>query len=735
MKRPMLVSGIVLTVAFALITSIPKSAAVILAVSVLVLFLSLFKKIRKNVFVPTIGICLLLSVIFSFAFYKAKIEPCIPYHNTSCNLQGKVISSPEADGYGNVKFIIETTEIDGEDIKHKIEIFLSEGELDEIKLFDEIYIRNAELSIPLDHKLDYDFTSVADGTLLTGYTDEVIYLSDADRTPYYYCLRLKELISDRIDFTMNDESGALLKGMLFGDKNGLSYETSLAFRSSGIAHLLAVSGLHTALWCGLILSVLKALKAKERTSAVVCIIFLVGFVIISAFTPSVIRASLMMVSVLIAPLFNRKGDSLNSLGLAITLILVSNPYNALSISFQLSAVATFGVLCSMQFQEKLFSATCRHIHLEPLRRLVNSLLASVCVSIFASIFTLPVSAYHFGVFNLLSPVGNILCVTLAFYGMIFGFVGIGVSFIPTAITKALSFALINLTEFILDLVTAFAKTIGNISIATVPVHKSYLLLGLVVIALVISIGYVIYKKKFENKYFKGAVAVLSLAVLATSILVPLTVPPYKTTLTVVSSGNNLYLIIRDGTDYAYIVNASDSAQNEYDYLPKATCEVLKYYIPTYLSGHAFYDIERVGQRYSPREVRVSDYMYRACISNGYTLPANTIIEIADKYVLSDEITFEIIDTYSIKYVIIKSNEKSVFVHLSGELDTKSLQYIKGCDTIVTNSTVPSVIPNGVDTVIISADATALSNPDIKYVQNNCNEFYVTARSGTVQIPL
>ena len=90
---------------------------------------------------------------------------------------------------------------------------------------------------------------------------------------------------------------------------------------------------------------------------------------------------------------------------------------------------------------------------------------------------------------------------------------------------------------------------------------------------------------------------------------------------------------------------------------------------------------------------------------------------------------------SIKYVIIKSNEKSVFVHLSGELDTKSLQYIKGCDTIVTNSTVPSVIPNGVDTVIISADATALSNPDIKYVQNNCNEFYVTAQSGTVQIPL
>ncbi len=718
-----------------IITTVPKAAAVILAISVLVLFLSLFKKIRKNIFIPTIGICLLLSVIFSFAFYKAKIEPCIPYHDTECNLQGKVISTPEADGYGNVKFIIETTEIDGEEIKHKIEIFVSEGELNEIKLFDEVYIRNAEIAIPLDHKLDYDFTSVADGALLTGYTDEVIYLSDADRTPYYYCLRLKELITDRIDLTMNDESGALLKGMLFGDKTGLSYETTLAFRSSGIAHLLAVSGLHTSLWCGILLSVLKALKAKERTSAVVCIIFLVGFVIISAFTPSVIRAALMMVTVLIAPLFNRRGDPFNSLGLAVTLLLISNPYNVLSISFRLSAAATFGVLYSMQFQEKLFSATCRHIHIEPLRRLVNSLLASVCVSVFASIFTLPVSAYHFGVFNLLSPVGNILCVTLAFYGMMFGFAGIGISFIPTAITKALSFALINLTEFILDLVTAFAKTIGNISIATVPVHKSYLLLGLVVIALVVSIGYVIYKKKFENKYFKGAIAVLSLAVLTISILIPLTVPPHKTTLTVVSSGNNLYLVIRDGTDYAYIVNASDSAQNEDDYLPKATCETLKYYIPTYLSGSALNDIGNVNQRYSPEEVRVSDYTYQTFISKGVSLPANTIIEIADKYVLSDEITFEIIDTYSIKYVIIKSNEKSVFVHLNGKLDADSLQYMSGCDAIVTNSIVPSVIPRGIDTVIISADATALTNPDIEYIQNNCNKFYITAQSGTVQIPL
>lgn len=734
MKRPMLVSGIVLTIAFAFITSIPKSAAVILALSVLVLFLCYFKKIRKNIFIPTVGICLLLSVVFSFAFFKSKIEPCIPYHDTTCNLQGKVISTPKTDSNGNCTFIIKTAEIDGKDVTHKIEITTSKDQLSDIELYDVIYIREADLSIPLNQKADYDFSSVADGTLLTGYTEEVIYLSDADRTPYYYCLRLKEIISDKIHLTTDDGNGALLTGMLFGDKDDLPYETAQAFRNSGIAHLLAVSGLHTSLWCGIILSVLKAFKAKERTSAIVCIAFLIGFVIISAFTPSVIRASLMMASVLIAPLFNRKGDSINTLGLAVTLLLISNPYNVLSISFQLSAAATLGVLCSSTVQEKIFSFSAR-IPLDPLRNIFNSSLASICVSLFASLFTLPISAYHFGVFNLLSPVGNLLCVTLAFYGLVFGMVGIAASFIPTTITKALSFAIINVTEFILDLVTAFAKLVANTRFSTIPIHKPYLLVGLFISSVALLIGYVIYKKKFQNKYLKASIALVSLITLAVPCAIPLTVPPHSTTVTIVSSGDNLNLIIRCGTDYAYIVDATERAEDRSDYLPKATCESLKYYIPVYLSHSALYDIELVSQRYSPEEIRISDYTYQTCTANNITLPTNVIIKVQDKYVLSDEISFETIDTYRIKYAIIKGNEKTVFVHLSGTLDSSSLQYMSGCDTIVTNSTVPPVIPRGISTVVISAGATAITDPNIDYIKNNCDEFYLTARSGTVTLAL
>ncbi len=734
MKRPMLLSGIVLTTSFALITSIPESAVVILAYAVSVLFLCISKKVRKHIIIPVTAVCLILSVIFSFAFYKTKIEPCVPYHDTTCNIQGKVISTTTRDDYDNSTIIIQTSEINGKDVKRNIEIFVPSDELQYIELYDFVFIHEAHLGIPLNDKLDYNFSAIADGTLLTAEADSITYISDAERTPYYYCLRLKETVSERIYQTMSNENGPLLKGMLFGDKGSLPSETSRTFRNSGIAHLLAVSGFHTALWCGIILAILKALKVKERTSAVICILFLAGFMITSAFTPSVIRASVMMMALLIAPLFNRKGDSLNSLGLATTVILISNPYNVLSISFQLSIAATFGVLFSLKAQEKIFSTTAR-IPLLPLRKLLNSILGGLCVSLFASVFTFPISAYHFGVFNLLSPIGNLLCVTPAFYGMLTGISGIAISFIPTSIAKGLSFALIEVTEFILNIVTSFATLVANTPFATIPAHKEYLLTGLIIASVIILVGFVIYINKFQNRFFKVAVAIASILTLAISTVIPLTVKPHSTTLTIVSSGNNIHIVIRSGTDYAYISNTTEHSYDVNNYLPKATCETLRYYIPVYLSGTAIYDIESVPRWYSPETVRISDYMYESCTSNDIPLPESTIIKLQDKYTLSDEITFEIIDTYHIKYAIIKSNEKTVFVHLYGTLDSSALQYMSGCDVIVTNSIVPHIIPQETDTLIISAEATVITDKNIDYLSRICDELYITARHGTIQIPL
>lgn len=729
----MLVSGIVLTAVCALLTCLPKSAAVILPVAVSVLLLCFFRKSRKFIIILVCCICTITAVITSFFFYKAKIEPCIPYHNTIASIEGKVISSPSTSD-GVTVFTVETESIDYKEEKLKIEISVPEVMGENVSLYDIVFLENTEILIPLNDNGDYDFSSVSDGILLTGSPTDILYIKSAEKTPYYYCLKLKENIINKISVTMSNEGGGLLKGMLFGDKADISYETAESFRNSGIAHLLAVSGLHTSLWCGLLISLLSIFKVNEKARAIICLTFLGGFIIISAFTPSVIRSSLMTAVVLVAPLFKRHADSVNGLGLAVTVLLITNPYTVLSISFQLSAAATLGVLLSSVAQGKIFALT-HNINIRQLRKGVNHILTNICVSLFASLFILPISAYHFGVFGILSPVSNILCVTLSFYGMTAGMVGIALSFIPVTVIKTVALVILHISEFIFDVVVTFSKGISSIWFCTVPVHKPWLLLALLICTILLLTGYVVYKAEGNKRriFIKltAAAVVLSLAV---SILIPLAVPHHRNTITVVSSGDNIHLIIRSGTRYAYISNSAESLSTSIsNYMPRATSEALRYYIPTYMTASALYDLEYYSTRYLPYEVRISEDINELCLKTGVSVPRNTVLKLQDKYYLSDEITFEIIDTYSTKYVIIEGNEKRVLIHLHGDTNLSDIPGIESFDIIVLNGSAAEYIPHRPESIIISADSHIITDPNLSYNQERCDNFYTTAQDGTIQL--
>ena len=522
--------------------------------------------------------------------------------------------------------------------------------------------------------------------------------------------------------------------MLFGDKSGVENDTARAFRNSGIAHLLAVSGLHTALWCGMLLSLLKIIKAGTKTGVVICSLFLACFCIVSAFTPSVIRASLMTAFGLLAPTVKRRADSLNSLGLAVTVLLVLNPYNVQSVSFQLSAAATLGVLLSTPFTDKIFEQF-KDFPVKQVKSFVIYLLSSVVISLFSGLFTLPVSAYHFGVTTLLSPIANILCVKPAFYGMITGTLATAISFIPTAISKALALTLFDVTEFILDVVSTVAKLVSDIKICTIPVHKSWLITGVLLGAIILSIGALTYKKGKKNSIIT-ATAITVIFSLFTCIFIPLTVPKYKNTLSILSTGNNLCLVVRSGTHYALITNSNTRLPADiHDYLPKATSETLDLYIATYLNGSNLYSLENIGERYSPQETHITKAIEKLCRTEEIVPPSNTIIRTHGKYTLSTEITLEIIDTYQGQYSIIRSDEKTVYVHIFGNTATEKVTDISDADILVYNGNIPEVIKPRVNSIIISSDSDLLIDEDIPYLETKCDNLYFTARDGNICINL
>ncbi len=735
MKRPMLISGITSAVILALLTFIPESAAalVISAASVFVVSLILKKHGKDTLLISFISIVTVIVTLSFSVFTAVKITPCLKYHETVSYIQGKVISTPRLVN-GKYVFTLKADKINEEKVNQNISITCSADNGTTISLYNYLYLGDSELTIPTDDNGDFYFGDIADGTLLNAYPDRVTVLKQCNKTPFYYCLRIKEIVTERINTSLSTNNAGLLSGMLFGDKTGIEYDTANFFRNSGIAHLLAVSGLHTALWCGMLLSLLKLIKANNTAGVIICTLFLVCFCIVSAFTPSVIRASLMTTCSLLAPLVKRRADSLNSLGLAVTVLLVLNPYTVQNIGFQLSASATLGVLLSTPTTNKIFTRF-KDIPVKQIKSFVTYLLSSIIISLYSGLFTLPVCAYHFGVTTFLSPIANILCVKPAFYSMITGTLATAISFIPTTITKAVALSLFDVTEFILDIVTSISEFISSIKFCTIPVHRSWLIPFLFLGTIILCAGVLIYKKK-KHKFIITSTAITVILSLFTGIFIPLTVPKYKNTLTIISTGDNLCFIVRSGTRYALLTNSKKQLPADiYDYLPKATSETLDLYIATYLNSSNLYSLEILGERYSPEETHITKAIEELCRTKDVTPPHNTVIRTQGKYTLGDEITLEIVDTTPGQYAIIRSNEKTAYVHIFGNTSIESVTDTSDVDIFVYNSNVPKIVKSQVDTIVISGDSDLIIDENIPYLETKCNNLYFTAKDGNIQINL
>lgn len=116
------------------------------------------------------------------------------------------------------------------------------------------------------------------------------------------------------------------------------------FRDSGISHLLAVSGTHIVILTGFVMLLLRRLKGKIWIKNLIAAGFVFFFMALTGFTPSVVRAGIMMLVVLFGGILRRQSDPLNSLGLSALLLTVPNPYAAAGIGLLMSFSATLGII-------------------------------------------------------------------------------------------------------------------------------------------------------------------------------------------------------------------------------------------------------------------------------------------------------------------------------------------------------------------------------------------------------
>lgn len=224
-----------------------------------------------------------------------------------------------------------------------------------------------------------------------------------------YLSQLRQKIKFQIEKNFNFLEAAYIKGLFIAERRDIPEDIKADFIASGVIHVLAVSGLHT----GYIALILYALFGRFNifVKFVFVVVGLFVFVHIANLSPSVIRASIMSVIVLLSLLIQRSNFLLNSISIAALLILMFNPLDIFNPGFQLS----FSAVLSIALIYPVFNEQIKKYKIPVLVRYFVDL---ILISFSVSIGTFPLVVSYYQKFSFISILANLIVIPLT--GLIIG---------------------------------------------------------------------------------------------------------------------------------------------------------------------------------------------------------------------------------------------------------------------------------------------------------------------------
>lgn len=349
----------------------------------------------------------------------------------------------------------------------------------------DLLTAEVELVAAYDQTLESGSTAKANGVFLYAWptSDSELYWENGQDTlalPQKAIYTLRDAIHDTLYRSTDFDTAALAEGMMLGQRGNLSTEVSYAFRTSGVYHLLAVSGVHLSIITGAMLTVLRVLP--RRTKALLTMSMVVLFMAMCGFTASVTRAGVTTLLMLGGLLFRRHSDGLNSLGLAACVMLLIDPFCIYDIGWQLSFAATLGLLLFLPVWER--ELTARTARAMPRSAVVlRPVSTAVGVSLCASLATVPLSAYYFGGISTAFLLGNLVCVPLSSVLLLVFFLAV-----LTVWLTPFSTLLFRLGEGLSHLLTAYTARLASLPFAVVSTN-AFLTVWLVVLLVALIGGY------------------------------------------------------------------------------------------------------------------------------------------------------------------------------------------------------------------------------------------------------
>lgn len=537
-------------------------------ISISLLFLSSLVFVKKiHVVISSLSIILLIICLGYFsASYIAFSEGAYPFKKlkiTKSTMWGKV-RSVELSRENHIAFLIESDSVRRNSITHQTKgIYLTKvydqntsrlkKKYEHLAIGNTVQIegtisKGREQRNPGEFDYYKYLKSIGVSGLINAYKSSNLKIIDEDEELFPNIIfSVRKSLDSKFKEFYSEEAALLLRGLLLADRSEIDYETREKFVNSGVIHVLAVSGLHVGYIILIFLFVFGRMNIYLKY--ILTVAGLLFFVILTGSPPSVFRATVMAIILIVSEWSNRNYNVFNSLAIAALILLVLNPNELFNPGFQLSFSAVLSILI---IYPRLKNIIDNYI---VKNNFLKYVLLFGSVSLAAQIGTLPFTLMYFHKLSIISLFANLFVIPLI--GFI---VGLGIA---TTILAYLSFWTASVfaasNQLFIDILYTIVNFSGNLSFSYLYIPQfSYL--DMIIFYLFISILFFVKSQKLFPKFLIITLAFFNIMVFASLDDIKLLKDNELTVLMIdVGQGDGILVQFPDGK--IGLIDAGNASQN------------------------------------------------------------------------------------------------------------------------------------------------------------------------------
>ena len=373
---------------------------------ILLLFIFNIFKNKSN----TINILVLFSALAMIVTSINKNNTIKDYLDTRSDFEGIVHDVLFVDSETS-KYIVVLNKVDNREIDQKLMLKVIGEKSFELGDMISFY---GELKLPMRNtnpKLYNYKLSLLSDKIHTTMTIKDFSIHLLERRPsikYKVRSSFEKDVSDLFNLYLNEKNAPLIPSIILGKSSLLEEEDLLKYRELGLAHILAVSGLHIGIISSFLIFVISRMGVNRKINIVLSlsIIWIYGFLI--GFPPSTLRASIMFTILIYSSLIHEPYDSINTIMVSMLISLFINPFWLFDIGFQLSYMATLSIVVLTPNIIKMFY---------PFK---NKIIMAVASILSVNMGLLPIQSYYFNRIPILGLFANLVTIPLLSLSLVLG---------------------------------------------------------------------------------------------------------------------------------------------------------------------------------------------------------------------------------------------------------------------------------------------------------------------------